>query len=264
MLRQSLYAVILAVAASHAAALSPVTFFGENLAPGGRLSGPPLDAQAAFLSHLTGTGTEDFEALAGSGALTLTFPGSLDQTITATLTGAGTRVNHFPSSGRFATSGGRYVETGNNGDFRITFSVPISAFGFFGTDLGDHGNGLVLVLTAPDGGATRLVVPITRGVQAQTDGALHFFGFIDHGQGYVAIDFLNTGQGGDVFGFDDMTVGDRGQILIGHAPALPPTLTPAPLCSAEAAWDADPAPAQKARRTRRPAPDMPTGARGFS
>lgn len=247
MLRMALCSAILAVTVSPAAGTPPMTFFGEELAPGNRLSGAPVAARADFLSNLIGVGTEGFEDSAGSGTLILSFPGSLGQPIWAKLTGTGTHVNHFPSSGRFATSGQRYVETGANGDFRITFSAPISAFGFFGTDLGDHGNGLALVLTTPSGRTTRLIVPITHGVQGQTDGALHFFGFIDDRRSYVAIDFLNTGRGGDVFGFDDMTVGDRGQILIGGTPVPPRTARTAP--------DPDPASALQARRTRRPLPD---------
>jgi hypothetical protein len=44
------------------------------------------------------------------------------------------------------------------------------------------------------------------------NGALLFWGFIDSGNEYKKISFGNTASGVDVFGFDDMVVGDLQQV----------------------------------------------------
>lgn len=210
----------LPIAASLAVALltsplhaSPVTFFGENLNPGNSTVGAPVTARDEFVSNLTGVGTENFEGFTnGTGSpINLTFPGSIGG-IDATLSGGGATIRSFASVGRFATSGTNYVETNAGGGFAISFSSAISAFGFFATDIGDFGGQLTLRLTPDGGGAfVDLTVPHTLGVSGSTDAALLFFGFYDLDQSYTNIAFLNSSTG-DVFGFDDMIIGDRQQV----------------------------------------------------
>ena len=151
-------AMLLVSSATNAA---PITFFGEDLGLG---EGTALSlfpnataAEALFLSNLSGgVGTQDFAGFsAGTGApLALTFPGSTGS-ITATLSGSGFVANVAPGTtngaGRYATSGSQYWDT--SGSFSIAFSSPVSAFGFFGIDIGDFG-GQVTVETA--GGADGL------------------------------------------------------------------------------------------------------------
>lgn len=199
-------ALVLGLATTAGAA--PITYFGENTSPGATVSGAPVTAQSSFLSTLTGVGIADFE----TGALpNVTFPGS-SGSITATLTGSGVSINSSPGFGRFATSGSRYVETDSGGDFSMTFSSAISAFGFYGTDIGDFGNRLILRLTRLGGGTVDLDVGNTVGSGGSPNGALLFFGFIDIVDSYTSIAFLNVPGSSDVFGFDDMIIGDRQQI----------------------------------------------------
>ena len=195
------------VSTSFAVSATPVTFFGENLNPNSMVSGDPVTARDEFLANLDGGfGTEDFE----SGGLTLTFPGSTGD-IEATLSGGSTGIESGSSRGRFATSGSNFVETGSGGDFNISFNTSISAFGFFATDIGDFDNSLGLRLTLTGGGFVDLDVPNTVG---SPSGSLLFFGFVDTEDTYTNISFTNEPTGTDVFGFDDMIVGDAGQIVI--------------------------------------------------
>jgi len=211
-------AVATSLMLSSAAFAAPITFFGENTNPGGAVSGDPATAEANFLATLTGVSTEDFEGLAdGANEPSLTFNGTAGD-ITANLTGQG-EVEDDAGAGRFATSGSKFYETGGGGDFSISFSTAISAFGFYATDLGDFNNSLTLVLTREGGGTENLAVGNTVGAP---DGSLLFFGFIDTMNSYTNISFLNEPGGTDIFGFDDMTIGERGQIT------NPPDVVPLP------------------------------------
>lgn len=191
---------------------SLTSFFGENLSPGNMVTGDPVTARDAFLATLSGVGTETFEGASGSSPIAATFTGSTGN-ITATLSGSGLGVLSGTQNGRFATSGSNYIQTDAGGDFVINFSTAISAFGFFGTDVGDFGNGLILSLLSTSGVTTTLPIGNTLGSSGSTNGSLVFFGFIDTAQAYTSISFLNRPGGSDVFGFDDLTIGDRGQII---------------------------------------------------
>ncbi|MFN6979155.1 MAG: PEP-CTERM sorting domain-containing protein [Gemmobacter sp.] len=194
---------------------APITFFGENLTPGNMVVGDPVTERNDFLATLAGgIGTETFEA---TSLPDISFPGSTGS-ITATLNGAASIVGS-PGAGRFATSGSRYVQTAAGGDFSITFSSAIAAFGFYGTDIGDFGNGLILQLTKSGGSTVDLAVGNTVGSGGSTNGSLLFFGFIDLNETYTSIAFLNQPGGVDIFGFDDMTIGDRRQIV--NPPVVP-------------------------------------------
>lgn len=206
---------------SSGAEATPVIFFGENLTPGGGVSGDPVTARNSFLSNLSGVGTEDFESLPtgsiGTG-VSLSFPGSTGA-ITANLTGGGPgEILSSLGAGRFATSGTQYLETSSAQSFNIAFSDPISAFGFFGTDIGDFGGEVILTLS----NGTTEIINIGNSTNAP-DGSLLFFGFIDSMNSYTNIAFDNT-SGDDFFGFDDMTIGDIGQITPQPLP-LPATVS---------------------------------------
>lgn len=189
------------------AVAAPQIFFGENLTPGGAVSGDPVTARNDFLGNLSGVGTEDFEGftLGSSEPLSLGFPGS-SGSISATLSGGDATIDNG-GSGRYATSGSQYVETEGGGDFSINFSDPVAAFGFFGTDVGDFGGELLLELTS---GAGSSDISVGNTVNAP-DSSLLFFGVIDQSNPFTSIAFENT-SGSDFFGFDDMTVGDVGQV----------------------------------------------------
>lgn len=180
----------------------PVTFFGEDLGlgEGTALSSWPnaLGAQTAFYSNLTGITTEDFEGMS-YGDNVATFGSGL----TATLTGGG-YVNTVTSGtngvGRYPISGDNYWESGSS--FTITFSEEISAFGFYGIDIGDFNGQVVLGLTG--GGTSTINIGNSTNIAG---GSVLYFGFYDLIDTYTSISFTNTASGVDYFGFDDFTVG---------------------------------------------------------
>jgi hypothetical protein len=103
------------------------------------------------------------------------------------------------------------LRTNGGTDFEIEFSQPISAFGFYGTDIGDINGDLILQI---ENGGTKSFTLSTGG---DPDGSLLFWGFIDSSETYSKIKFVNTGPG-DSFGFDDMTIGDPGQVKVATVP----------------------------------------------
>lgn len=204
-------ALTVALFGSVAAQAAPVTFFGQDNNPGSSTANSTA-ARNGFLANLTGgVGTENFESFSGgaSAPIALNFPGSAGS-ITATLTGDG-QIRNAPANGRFATSGTHYYEV--SGAFTIAFSSAISAFGFYGTDIGDFDGDLVLNLV---GGGTQKITLPTHG---SNDGSLLYFGFYDLANAYTSISFTNTAPGVDYFGFDDMTIGDLKQVTPVPEPA---------------------------------------------
>jgi hypothetical protein len=194
---------------AHAA---PVTFFGEDLATNPGATGatgiagthPNADAaRASFFTNLTGgVGTEDFESLSGGIPLTVTFPSAG----TATLSGTGSIQSNRSSSDQFPISGSHYFNT--TGTFSLAFSAPISAFGFYGTDIGDVNASLTLTLTDSLGNISTL--DVGNAIGANADGSALYFAFFDTGTTYSSISF--AGAGSDVFGFDDFSVGSAAQV----------------------------------------------------
>lgn len=201
--------VLVSLLATTTAGAVPLTFFGEDLGP--LRKGDPLPnaaaAEAAFLGHLVGVGTEDFEAIAvgTSSPLVLTFGAAG----TATLSGDGTLRNDAPTSpeGRFPVSGDRYWGNVRSANFSIAFSDPIAAFGFYATDAGDFRG--QLTLTLQDGSSTVVTIPNT--VNAPNASAI-YFGYIDTARPFVGIQFGSTSDV-DFFGFDDMTIGTTRQVM---------------------------------------------------
>ncbi len=191
----------------------PVTFFGQDV----NLSGDPFTgdlvnanaAHAAFVANLTGTQTQTFESYSPGTSLPITV--SFGPAGNATLQGNGFIESGNDGAGRFPVSGTKYVETGAGEGFTITFSTPISAFGFYGTDIGDFGGILSLSLV----GTTdeTLTVPNTVGSGGSTSGSDLYYGFYDTSSTFTSITFNNSGSGGvDVFGFDDFTIGTLAQV----------------------------------------------------
>lgn len=200
---------------------APVIYFAEDTSTSQSVAGTASQtSRNQFLSGLSGVGNEDFEApdqVAGTTApVNLTFPGAL----TATLSGSGCVDNTASvcaagstNPGRWPTSGTQFWEVDSGGTFNITFGTAVSAFGFYGTDIGDFDNRLRVTLTAVGGATTQFVVPHSLGL-SNTANSLLFWGFIDSTTAYTSIRFDNAGTGGDVFGFDDMVIGSREQIRV--------------------------------------------------
>lgn len=193
---------------AHAA---PVTFFGEdpNATGGTPIPHPVSDAtQTSFFSHLTDPGTETFDGFAPG---TTTVDANFNNGVTATLNGG--EIQNFSSAGRFAISSPNYYNTSTS-SFGINFSSGISAFGFYGTDIGDFGGALTLTLTDADNNVSTLAVPAAEGSGgAQPEnGSVLYFGFYDTADSYKSISFNNSNTA-DVFGFDNFTVGTAQQVV---------------------------------------------------
>lgn len=209
----SLFKTITAVSALAllpvAAHCAPVLYYGQNNA--GTENAAIISARTNFFAALAGSvGTETFETLAvgASSPIALTFPGAG----TATLSGNGS-VTTGNNSGAVAHSGVKYLLTitGSGGnEFRIDFSAPVAAFGFFGSDIGDSGSNLTLRYTTA-GGTFDSKVPYDAN-PGLANGNLLFYGLIDTANPFTSIQFLSTASG-DFFGFDDFTIASQAQVV---------------------------------------------------
>lgn len=239
-------AIAALIAAATGAQAAPATFFGEDLNNSGTTAlkeTPNADAaKAAFLSYLKGTSTEDFEALKTGTAvpLDLAFTGSAG-TLTATLFGGGGIISTVTpgktnSVGRYATSGGNFfeVDAGSRNTFVTKFGTPIAAFGFHGIDVGDFGGTLELDVTFDNDRVETVKVPTTEGSRASTDGSVFYFGYIvDSASALISSVAFKTSTGqGDVFAFDDFTIGDRAQVSEVPTPSEVPVPAALPLLAA--------------------------------
>jgi hypothetical protein len=200
-------------------------FFGEDLhnSADTRIPAKPNAdaARTAFLSHLSGVGTESFEDFAANtfAPIDLVFPGAG----TATLTGSGavrTQAAGTNGFGRYPTHGNNFYEVNTGSAFSIVFSAPVAAFGFFGIDIGDFGEQLFLNFSQLSGGNTMVAVPHTLGVGGSTDGSVLFYGLIDTSDPFTSVAF--TSSVGEVFAFDEMTIGSVQQVV-------DPTVVPEPI-----------------------------------
>lgn len=217
-MRLRLCTLVLAALSFGTAPLSatPIVFFGQDVnIKGDPATATPTNSNAAhnsFVANLSGTSTQTFESYAyGTGLpLTVSFGSAGDATLNDP-TGGSFISSGNDGFGRFAISGTKYLETGAGSGFTITFSQPISAFGFYGTDVGDFGGVLSLGLGGTN--PTSLIVPATVGAGGSTSGSALYYGFYDTQNSYTSISFNNMGSGGvDVFGFDDFTIGSLAQV----------------------------------------------------
>lgn len=200
---------------SSAALAAPVTYYGMDTNPGGvvPVGGNAVTARTNFLNGLTSVGNESFSAFASgqSSPLTLSFPGSSGN-LSATLSSIGGTVIATNSNpvGQFSTSPSMHLDAGFGSTLSINFLLnPISAFGFYGTDISDSGGDLVVSLTDTLNNVTTFnIIQDAGGIN---DGNVLFWGFIDTGVTYSNVSIRNTSSS-DRFGFDDMVIGDRGQI----------------------------------------------------
>lgn len=201
------------------------TFFGEDLsADEAHLGAFPNSnaAEADFLSYLEGVGTETFDGIPdGTGNPVLSFPGAGS----ATLNGTGSVQDESDACcGRYGISSPNFYEADAGGGFGIDFSDPVAAFGFYGVDIGDFGGQLFLEFMYEGGDTEMLAVDHTIGSSGSTGGSVFFFGFINTARQFSSVEFqLMEGPEGDVFAFDDMTIGSVEQVTTN------PTVTPEPL-----------------------------------
>lgn len=187
----ALAAVAFAATAAHAG-----TFFGYTAAPNATASGAALDAHDSFLAALSQSGTEDFEGFAANqtAPLALTFDGS---PFTGTLTGSGDVRSDF--NGLFPTSGA--LQFYSTSDAVITFATPVTAFGFYATDVSDYGRALTVMASGVGGTQT---FHVTNGSHLP-NGSLLFFGFTSSTA--ISSVRLAGAAASDGFGYDDLVTG---------------------------------------------------------
>ena len=210
------------------------TFFGEDFVNGNKAAARTNSAKASsdFQSSLQGVSTENFESFStgakspftvmfGSDAATITSASASDTFIENTSGGAG--ISLFP------TSGDKFIETTT--DMTLTFNKPQAAFGFWATDIGDSG-ATSLILTLGNADKDKISVPAVFGIGGtggqNANGSVLFFGMIaDKGKEFTSVTFADNSGGSDHFGFDDMTIGEQGNV-VSPPPPPPPTGVPLP------------------------------------
>lgn len=209
-INSSVFAAVVALFVG-ASAQAQVTFFGQTPGAGENArvvaNAGTLAAQSNFLASLSNPGVEDFEVFSGSSAV-------FGNGVTATLNGGsrefqGAGTNGF---GRYPTSGTYFWQSAAS--FSITFSQQISAFGFFGVDIGDFNGQLSLGLFNGLNSVGNVVVPNTLN---GSGGGILYFGLINPST-FDRVVFGNTSQGSDTFAFDDFTVGVPSQVNITPVP----------------------------------------------
>lgn len=206
-----------------------VTFFGMNQSGANVITGDPLTKKQEFLSFLRDVRIEDFEAPRAANAvvgtipyvsapLALNFIGAGANTtatlfsISGSLLDGYTGIFDAPYEGRFNTTanGTNYLDSTNS--FYIDFSGNgVSAFGFYGLDIGDKGGNLSIILT-DSSNVTYAPILINTFTGGSSQSSI-FWGFADSSKQYKRVVFVNsTGNveydyDNDVFGFDDLIVG---------------------------------------------------------
>jgi hypothetical protein len=200
-----------------------MTFFGEDienadekiiLGPGEH---PNADAaRADFFSHLDGVGLENFDD-PSTDLTNISFPGAGTETITASI-GTSAEIVDMDEvnplfftgetyGGRYPISGDRYLEFFDS--TTVTFSQLISAFGFYGTDIGDYAGQVELSAYADGQFVQSFTIPSTQ----NQGGTVVYYGFIDVENPFDTIEFKNTLAWNDDFGFDDFTIGTIDQVV---------------------------------------------------
>lgn len=217
-LRTAGLTTLLASTALAGAMAAPTTFSGidNNGNPSIALANTPNSdaARNTFFSNLVGVGTETFETRSGSAPLAINFGAAG----TATLAGPGNVNTVTPgttnTAGRYSVASltsSRYWEaSAGTGGIVINFSAPIAAFGFYGIDLGDFGGTLTLALTDTLNTVTNLVVPMA--TPRRADGSVLYYGFYDTVTQYKSVAFLSTSGAGDIFAFDNFSIGSIEQV----------------------------------------------------
>jgi len=220
----SVFAISTLTIVSVQAAYAAQIFFGEDInttATGNnenavRIPHPNADiARNAFFSNLQGVKTETFETFAPNSIITTLNFG----TDTAFLS-PGLPVVNIPTgtlNGAFPISGNQTVgtNTGTSTVFRIDFSSPQKAFGFYVTDV-EIPNNLSLRFLLSDGLSTiDRPVPTQAGTGgANNTGSVTYFGVIDTNNPFISVSFIRNLNTDDGLALDDFTIASTSQINV--------------------------------------------------
>jgi hypothetical protein len=116
------------------------------------------------------------------------------------------------NSGTYPTDGVRGISINSSNNFSISFSNPLGAFGYFGTDLGDNSNILTMKFF---NGATEVnstLIPVNANSFNSSE---FFFGFISDNptQYFDRVAFVSSiSSNGDAIGIDQIKVGTPAQV----------------------------------------------------
>jgi hypothetical protein len=123
--------------------------------------------------------------------------------------------------GTYPTSGDNFVlmqagiNAGNGVPFnaQIIFNEPVTAFGFYATDVGDGGSITGFTMFYPTG-STHITIPHTVTTESANSGSVFFMGVIDPYAEFTSVLFTTNGAASEGFGLDDMVVGDLPDVNI--------------------------------------------------
>lgn len=118
--------------------------------------------------------------------------------------------------GRYAISGTNYLQVSSS-YFQLSFSSPVSAFGFHGIDIGDFSGRFTLEVIRPNGVSTSHSLDDT---YRSPGGGVLYWGLIDAENPFSSIRFGNSNSGTDWFGFDDMTIANAKSQAVAEPGAL--------------------------------------------
>jgi hypothetical protein len=207
-------AVLLTAGVAHA---TPFTFFGENVANGAddTVRGPSTNADSArglFQTAVPGNTTQNLDALSNgaSGPINFSF-GAIGATLSAgglvvSVPGVGT-----DGQGGFPISNDNLWQV-EGANFQIKLNKKVTAFGFYGIDIGDAGGTLSINLDGVP--APAIAHSTTLDTSKMTSGSVFFFG-LTNDIPFDTIDFIyGQGQGGvvDRFNFDNFMAGPEAEL----------------------------------------------------
>jgi len=226
-------------------------FFGEDLnnSASTPLASTPnsTNASDSFQASVSARATtENFETVPAGSAGPRTF--SFSSSTTASFNSgtarqqptASTSQNGLYSAGPGGRNSTGYWESsaaqaGTQGTFAASFNQPISAIGFYATDVAAFGGQLQLQVTDVNGLVSTQIVPTITTVgtdQSPTTGSALFFGIIadptDPTELFTEVSFVTTQNpqlGPDIFALDDLTV-DPAETVV---PPVVPVPSPATL-----------------------------------
>jgi len=214
--------------------LSPYIFFGENGAPDYGVTGDPVTQRNLFLSSVSNPATLNFEGLTPGVYTSMNWtPPAPQSSIGITVTNPlnEIRVDEWDllvdgpatPTGRYNTSpgGSRWVEFRDR--MVLSFSSPISALGFYGTDWGDFNGTITVTFTDTDGSEITFTVPNTT---PAANASLLFWGFVNPFRQYTQVRFVCnyavTPLPGDedYFGIDDLIIATASAVTTVYGPPV--------------------------------------------
>lgn len=243
LMRSVLLSIVLAggLAATTGTAIAAASYTSVLASDGPGSTANSNFARDLFLGMVTVSGTETFESRTGGATLAINFAGT-PVPVTASITGAG-QVSTDTTSGMRPISGSRFWSASGASLFTVTFSTPVTAFGFYMTDPGDWGGQLRLDIERSIGGTAQFLVPNSLFNDPVPNSGAAFVGLvatepsnaisairfnvIDLDGGIAPEPVVGVASVLDLFGFDDMMVGSIPGAVLG-ASVSPPATIPLP------------------------------------